>query len=264
MDFGLKNKIALVTGSTVGIGYAIAKNLLQEGATVYINGRSKERVESAIVQLKKENIQGKCLPAVFDLSSREQSEEMIKAIPVVDILINNLGIYGLKAFEETTDEDWMHYFEINVLGGIRLSRHYFPKMIAQDFGRIVFISSESGVNIPPEMIHYGVTKSAQISFARGLSELTKGTSVTVNSILPGPTLTEGVEGFIREIAKEKGLSESEAAKDLICTLRPTSLIQRFATADEVGAFVAFVCSKQAAAINGAALRVEGGLLRSTL
>lgn len=264
MDFGIKDKIALVTGSTAGIGFAIAKALLQEGVTVYINGRSKPRVDEAIKLLNAENYPGKCLPAVFDLEKAEKTKELIKAIPKVDILVNNLGIYGLKTFEETSDEDWIRFFEINVLSGIRLSRHYFPQMISQDFGRIIFISSESGVNIPPEMIHYGVSKSAQISVARGLAELTKNTSVTVNSILPGPTFTEGVEGFIKQIAAESQVTEAKAAEELIKNLRPTSLIQRFATADEVAAFVAFVCSRQAAAINGAALRVEGGLLRSIL
>jgi NAD(P)-dependent dehydrogenase (short-subunit alcohol dehydrogenase family) len=262
VDFGLKNKKALVTGSTVGIGYAIAKALMSEGTTVYINGRTKGRVQDAITNLKKENLSGECFPAVFDLTTKGGTDELIKAVPEIDILVNNLGIYGLKAFEDIQDEDWLNYFEINVLSGIRLSRYYFPKMINKNSGRIVFISSESGINIPSEMIHYGVTKTAQIAVARGLSELTKETGVTVNSVLPGPTMTEGVETFTKGIAKEKGLSIDEAGKEIIKNLRPTSLIQRFATADEVAALVLFVCSSQASAINGAALRVEGGLLRS--
>lgn len=262
MDFGLEGKKALVTGSTGGIGYAIAKALAHEGATVYINGRTQDRVQEAIKNLKKENVKGTLLPAAIDLTSLSGVKQLFTEIPSVDILVNNIGIYEHKAFEAITDEDWLHYFEINVLSGIRLSRHYFPLMKEKNWGRIVFISSESGVNIPPEMIHYGVTKTAQLSVARGLAELTKGTGVTVNSVLPGPTASEGVRAFVEAIAKEKGISYEQAEKKLLQELRPTTLLERLATGDEVGALVAFVCSTHASATNGAALRVDGGVVRS--
>jgi NAD(P)-dependent dehydrogenase (short-subunit alcohol dehydrogenase family) len=259
MDLDLKGKKALVTGSTVGIGFAIAKALAEEGATVYINGRTLQRVEEAIEKLPFD-----VMPAPFDLSTKEGVEALTKNIPQIDILINNLGIYEAKQFEDISDEDWMRFFEINVLSGIRLSRFYFPKMKAKNWGRILFISSESAVNIPAEMIHYGMTKTAQIAIARGLAELTIGTNVTVNSILPGPTYSEGVEDFVHQIANTQNLSTDKVEKDFFKTMRPSSLIQRFATTDEVGALAAFISSDKAAAINGAALRVEGGIVRSIL
>lgn len=262
MDFGLKDKVALVTGSTTGIGFAIAKALAQEGATVYINGRSKERVQAAIDKINP--AEGKLLPAPFDLAGGGGSNRLIEAIPSLDILINNLGIYEVKPFEEITDEDWLRFFNINVLSNIRLCRHYFPLMKLKNWGRIIFISSESGVNIPLEMIHYGMTKTAQLAIARGLAEMTVGTGVTVNAILPGPTFSEGVAQFVAEMAKTKNVTPSEVEKDFFKTVRPSSLIQRFATVDEVGAFAAFICSKHAGAINGAPLRVDGGVIRSIL
>lgn len=264
MDLELQNKIALVSGSTDGIGFAIAKILAQEGATVYINGRSHARVEQAIERLNKETNTQTARAAVFDLSNKEGVEAIIQSIPFVDILVNNLGIYEVKPFSDITDQDWMRFFEVNVLSGVRLSRYYFPKMKEKNWGRIIFISSESGANIPSDMIHYGTTKSAQLAIARGLAETTVGTHITVNSILPGPTYTTGVQEYINQVAREKNKSVPEVEQDLFKELRPSSLIKRFAQPDEVAALVAFVCSKKAAAINGAALRVEGGILRSII
>lgn len=262
MDLDLKGKKALVTGSTGGIGFAIAKVLAQEGALVYINGRSQETVNQAIAKLKQEGTRGELKSAPFDLSHKEGVEALLKEIPSIDILINNVGIYELKPFQDITDEDWMRIFEINVLSGIRLSRAFFPQMISQNWGRIIFISSESAINIPVEMIHYGMTKTAQLAVARGLAEITSGTNVTVNSVLPGPTYSQGVEQFVSEIAESKNIQPEQVEQEFFKTMRPSSLIQRFATTDEVADLVAFVCSPRAAAINGASLRVEGGVIRS--
>lgn len=264
MDLELKGKKALVTGSTKGIGFSIAKILAQEGAIVYINGRSQDSVKKAIEQLKQEGIKGELIAAPFDLSSKEGFNSVQRAIPEVDILVNNLGIYEVKPFEEITDEDWMHIFEVNVISGIRLSRYYLPKMKAKQWGRIIFISSESGVNTPAEMIHYGVTKTAQLAVARGLAETTAGTKVTVNSVLPGPTLSAGVDDYVKQVAKARGIEPKQVENEFFVNVRPSSLIKRFASSDEVGALVAFVCSPKAAAINGAAVRVDGGVLRSIL
>jgi NAD(P)-dependent dehydrogenase (short-subunit alcohol dehydrogenase family) len=264
MDLGLKDKVALVTGSTEGIGFAIAKALAQEGASVYINGRSQKRVEDAIDQLKDKQITGELRAAPFDLSNKMETSALLKKIPTVDILVNNLGIYEVKPFDEISDEDWLRFFEINVMSGIRLSRHYLPHMKEKNWGRIVFISSESGINTPPEMIHYGVTKTAQLALSRGLAETTVGTKVTVNSVLPGPTYSKGVLEYINQMAQSKGITTQQAEKEFFKTVRPGSLLQRFATAEEVADLVAFVCSPRAAAINGAALRVEGGLIHSVI
>lgn len=262
MDFGLEGKVALVTGSTTGIGFAIAKLLAEEGACVYINGRSPEKVQEAITKIK--TSKGEVRSAPFNLSDKAGADTLIAAIPALDILINNLGIYEVKPFMEITDEDWLRFFNINVMSGIRLSRHYFPLMIAKNWGRIVFISSESGVNTPAEMIHYGMTKTAQLAIARGLAEMTKGTGVTVNSVLPGPTYSEGVEKFVDDVAKSRKMSPHQIEGEFFKTVRPSSLLQRFEKIEEVGAAVAFVCSMQAAAINGTSLRVDGGVVRSII
>ncbi len=259
MDLGLKGKVALVTGSTAGIGFAIAKALAAEGALVYINGRSEEKVQAAIGKMR-----GELRPAVFDLSEKSGADGLIQAIPKLDILVNNLGIYEVCPFEQISDDDWLHIFNVNVMSGIRLSRHYFPLMKAQNWGRVIFISSESAVNIPAEMIHYGMTKTAQLAVARGMAEMTAGTRVTVNSVLPGPTYSEGVEEFVRQISKAQKASSHDFEKEFFKSVRPSSLLKRFATVEEVGDFVAFVCSERAAAINGASLRVEGGVVRSIL
>ena len=262
MDLGLKGKKTLVTGSTTGIGLAAAKAFAAEGAIVYINGRSKDRVDQAISSITKDGLS--VLPAVFDLSTKEGADAIIQAIPSIDILVNNLGIYELKPFESITDEEWLRFFNVNVLSGIRLCRHYFPQMKTKNWGRIVFISSESGVSTPADMIHYGMTKTAQLAVARGLAELTVSSNVTVNSVLPGPTRTEGVEQMIKKDADRKKTSTEEIEREFFKSFRPTSLIHRFATPEEVANLIVFVCSERAAAINGAALRVEGGVVRSIL
>ena len=264
MDLQLKDKTALITGSTAGIGYGIARQLLKEGAHVIINGRTEKRINSAINQLQnsipKCNVSG----CVADFSNKQQIDQLISAHDSVDILINNVGIFAPKPFEEITDDEWFHFFEVNVLSGVRLSRHYLPKMINKDWGRIIFISSESGVQIPSEMIHYGTTKTAQLGVARGLAQQTSGTNVTVNSVLPGSTMSEGAENFITDLAKEKGKTTEEIEREFFDTMRPTSLIKRFATIEEVATFVTYLVSPLAAANNGAALRVDGGTIPTIL
>lgn len=262
MDFGLEGKSALVTASSAGIGYSIAQQLANEGATVYINGRTKERVDHAIAEIKKANPAAKLLPLVLDLGTKAGFEALKGKLQSVDILINNLGIYEVKDFFEITDEDWLRIFEINVLSGIRLSRHFIPRMKSRGWGRVVFISSESAINISPEMIHYALTKTAQLSLTQGLAQVCKATGVTVNAVLPGPTYSEGVEKFVEDVAKSKGKDPKVVEQEFFQSVRPTSLIQRFVTTDEVAALVTFVCSQQAAAITGASLRVDGGVVRS--
>mgnify|MGYP001423526447 FL=1 len=264
MDLQLKDKKALVTGSTAGIGYGIARQLLKEGAHVIINGRTQERIDSAISQLENTVPQCHVSGCVADFSDKEQVNQLIAAHDSVDILINNVGIFSPKAFETITDEEWLHIFEVNVLSGVRLSRHYLPKMINQDWGRIIFISSESGVQIPSEMIHYGTTKTAQLGVARGLAQQTSGTNVTVNSVIPGSTRSEGAEKFISDLAKEKGKSIDEIEREFFETVRPSCLIKRFATIEEVATFVTYLVSPLAAANNGAALRVDGGTIPTIL
>lgn len=264
MDLQLKDKKALVTGSTAGIGYGIARQLLKEGAHVIINGRTQERIDSAISQLENTVPQCHVSGCVADFSDKEQVNQLITGHDSVDILINNVGTFSPKAFETITDEEWLHIFEVNVLSGVRLSRHYLPKMINQDWGRIIFISSESGVQIPSEMIHYGTTKTAQLGVARGLAQQTSGTNVTVNSVIPGSTRSEGAEKFISDLAKEKGKSIDEIEREFFETVRPSCLIKRFATIEEVATFVTYLVSPLAAANNGAALRVDGGTIPTIL
>ncbi|MFC0182285.1 NAD(P)-dependent dehydrogenase, short-chain alcohol dehydrogenase family [Pseudarcicella hirudinis] len=264
MDLQLKHKTALVTGSTAGIGFTIAKQLLQEGAKVIINGRTRERVDAAIKSLK-ELVPGASVTGVVaDFAKIEEINSLLKEVPSVDILINNAGIFEPKEFVEITDEDWFRFFEINVMSGVRLSRHYFPGMLANNFGRIIFISSESSVNIPEEMIHYGVSKTAQLAVSRGLAELTKGSDVTVNSILPGPTKSEGVTGFLEELAAAQNSTSEQVEKDFFKNGRPSSLIQRFASTEEVANLVTYVSSPLSSATNGAALRVDGGVVKSII
>ncbi len=262
MDLGLANKTALVTGSTAGIGLAIARALANEGARVIVNGRTQKRVDEAITDIRRGVANANAEGIAADLGTAQGAENLTKRLPRVDILVNNLGIFEPKSFEQISDSDWMKFFEVNVLSGVRLSRFYLPQMKERNWGRIVFISSESAVNIPAEMIHYGMTKTAQLAIARGLAETTAGTNVTVNSVLPGPTRSEGVEGFVEDLAKSKGISQNEVEKDFFKHMRPSSLIQRFATTDEVAAMVTYVCSERASATNGAALRVDGGVVRS--
>lgn len=264
MDLLLQDKLVLVTGSTAGIGYAIAEVFAAEGARVIVNGRSEERVAAASASILKKYPQAHLESLVADLATAGAVEETIKRFPTVDVLVNNLGVYGPKNFEDLSDEEWLSIIETNFLSGVRLCRHYLPAMKKANWGRILFLSSESGVNIPVEMIHYGVTKTMQIALARGLAETTIGTGVTVNSVLPGPTRSEGVEKFIADMAEKDGKTTAEVEKDFFATVRPSSLIQRFATVHEVATTVAYLASPLAAATNGAAVRAEGGLLRSIL
>lgn len=260
MDLHLKNKLALVSGSTKGIGYAIATGLAREGARVIVNGRSHASVERALAALRKEIPGAQVDGFAGDLSDAAQIAELVRRYPNVDVLVNNLGIFDPKPFEEIPDDDWQHFFDVNVMSGVRLSRAYLPRMKTKNWGRIVFISSESGVQIPVEMIHYGVTKTAQISLARGLAESCAGTGVTVNSVLPGPTKSEGVSDFVQKLSGDKPFDVIE--KEFFETVRPTSLLKRFATTEEVANMVVYVCSEASSATNGAALRVDGGVVRS--
>lgn len=262
MDTQLKDKIALVTGSTAGIGLAIANGLAAEGAQVIVNGRTKARVEEAISSIQKKVPQANLLGVEADFSNKEEVNRIISKFPNVDILVNNVGIFEPKDFVDIPDEDWIRFFEVNVLSGVRLSRAYLPSMLKKNWGRILFISSESGIQIPNEMIHYGVTKSAQISLGRGIAELTKGTNVTVNSILPGPTRSEGVEGFLEDLAKQQNVSTTTVEKEFFKNARPTSLIQRFATVEEVANLAVYLSSPLSSATNGAAVRVDGGVVKS--
>ena len=262
MDLQLKDKIALVSGSTAGIGYAIAKSLAAEGAKVIVNGRTQERVDAAIKSIKADTGSDKVTGVIADFSKLEEIDALIRQIPEVDILINNVAIFEPKEFGDIDDADWLKFYEVNVLSGIRLSRAYFDKMLKKNWGRIIFISSESALQIPAEMIHYGMTKSAQLAISRGLAELTKGTNVTVNAVLPGPTMSEGVGGFIESLAKGQNKTIEQVEEDFFKTMRPTSIIQRFLTTDEIANMVTYLASPLAAATNGAAIRAEGGLLKT--
>lgn len=264
MDLGLAGKTALVTGSTAGIGLASAIGLAREGAHVIVNGRTEQRVQQAREQILKEVPTAKVSGVVADFSSAKGAEAVTKAFPDVDVLVNNVGIFEPKEFEKIPDEDWLRFFEINVMSGVRLSRFYFPKMKAKNWGRIVFVSSESGVQIPSEMIHYGMTKTAQVAVARGLAELTTGTGVTVNTVLPGPTMSEGVGQFVADLGKSQGVDAKTAERDFFINARPTSIIKRFATTEEVANMIVYACSARASATNGASLRVEGGIVRAIL
>jgi NAD(P)-dependent dehydrogenase (short-subunit alcohol dehydrogenase family) len=262
MDLGLKGKFAIITGSTAGIGLAIANTLAAEGAQVIINGRTQARVDSALAKIRQNTENAVVRGVAADLSSAAGVSAFTAQVPNADILINNVGIFEPKPFAEISDADWLRFFEINVMSGVRLSRHYLPGMLKKNWGRIVFISSESGQQIPAEMIHYGMTKTAQIAIARGLAESVAGTGVTVNSVLPGPTDSEGVGTFVQDLAKQQGVSRAEFEKMFFANVRPTSLLKRFETPEEIAAVVAFVASTQAVTINGAAVRAEGGVVRS--
>ena len=261
MDLQLDGKLALVSGSTAGIGLAIARALAREGARVIVNGRAQGSVDKAVAEMKaatKGDVQG----FAGDLSQAAVAEELARRFPNVEILVNNLGIFEPKPFEEIPDADWMRFFDVNVLSGVRLARLYLPAMKRANWGRIIFISSESGVQIPAEMIHYGTTKAAQIAVARGLAEAVAGTGITVNSVLPGPTKSRGVDDFVATLAKSSGQSADQVEKELFEKARPSSLIKRFATTEEVASLVAYVASPLASATTGAALRVDGGVIKS--
>lgn len=261
MDLQLTHKTALVTGSTAGIGLAIARRLAAEGAEVIVTGRTEARIQGARAAILAETPGALVRGVAVDFGKAEEVAHLLREVPAVDILVNNVGIFEPKPFAEIPDEDWVRFFEVNVLSGVRLSRQYFPLMLAKNRGRILFISSESALQIPAEMIHYGTTKTAQLGVARGLAELTKGTGVTVNSVLPGPTASEGVEEFIKKLSAE-GKTKEEAEHDFFQHARPSSLLQRFITPDEVANLVAYLASPLAAATNGASVRVDGGVVRS--
>lgn len=261
MDLQLQGKRALVTGSTAGIGLAIARGLAREGAGVIINGRTAQRVDAA---LNKSGGSGKVEGLAADLGTAGGTRTAIERFPEVDILVNNLGIFEAKPFEDIPDADWLRFFEVNLLSGVRLSRHYLPGMKKRNWGRIVFISSESAIQIPAEMIHYGMTKTAQLAIARGLAETTAGTNVTVNSVLPGPTASEGVNTFVEELARDQKTTRREVEKQFFQNMRPTSLLKRMAEPEEVANLVTFVCSPLSSATNGAALRADGGVVRSII
>jgi NAD(P)-dependent dehydrogenase (short-subunit alcohol dehydrogenase family) len=262
MKIDLSGKTALVTGSTAGIGHAIARGLAASGAEVVVNGRSGPKVDAAIAAIQKAVPSGKLRGIAADVSTAAGCNALLSAQRHVDILINNAGIFEPKDFFEIPDEDWSRFFEVNVMSGVRLSRGYMQGMLKRNWGRIVFISSESALNIPTEMIHYGMTKTAQLAVARGLATLTRGTGVTVNSVLPGPTMSEGVETFVKDLAKQNGQSVDEAAANFVKQHRPSSLLQRFASVDEIANLVVYVSSKEASATNGAALRAEGGIVNT--
>ena len=264
MDLKLTDKVALVTGSTAGIGFAIARSLATEGAHVYVNGRTQKRVEAAVAAIRSHasTIQVDGIKA--DFSSAAGAEAVIAKLPAVDVLVNNVGIFEPKPFAEISDADWYRFFEINVMSGVRLARHYLAGMLKKNWGRIIFISSESAVQIPPEMVHYGMTKTAQVAVARGIAESVAGTGVTVNSVLPGPTESEGVGAFVEAMAKQQNKSKQVIEKEFFEHVRPSSLLKRFATVDEVAAMVTYVASELSSATNGAALRVDGGVVRAIL
>jgi len=253
-----------VTGSSAGIGLAIAHSLAAEGCRVIVNGRTEARVAGAIDQIRQMHPQSKLEPLVADLAKPEGAAETGRRFPAVDILVNNLGMYEHRPFEATRDAYWQAIIEINFMSGVRLSRRYLPGMKAADWGRIIFLSSESGINIPVEMIHYGVTKAMYLALSRGLAELTMGTGVTVNAVLPGPTRSEGVGRFIAELAQAQGITPAEVEKEFFRSVRPTSILQRFASTEEVANLVTYLASPLASATNGAAVRVDGGVVRSII
>jgi NAD(P)-dependent dehydrogenase (short-subunit alcohol dehydrogenase family) len=261
MDLQLRDKLALVSGSTAGIGFAIAETLAREGARVIVNGRTQAAVSEAVSRIGQKTDQG-ALGFAGDLSNAAQAAELARKYPDVDILVNNLGIFESKPFEEIPDEDWRRFFDVNVLSGVRLARAFLPGMKRRDWGRIIFISSESAIQIPVEMIHYGMTKTAQLAIARGLAESLVGTRITVNCVLPGPTKSRGVNDFVGQLAREHGKTFDQFQQEFFEHARPTSLLKRFITPEEVASFVAYVASPLASATTGAALRVDGGVVKS--
>jgi NAD(P)-dependent dehydrogenase (short-subunit alcohol dehydrogenase family) len=264
MDLGLKGKVAVVSGSTAGIGFAIAAELAKEGAAVVVNGRTEARVASALERIRQKVGSANLRGVAADLGRADGVAAFIEKVPAADILVNNLGIFEPKAFLAIPDADWLRFFEVNVLSGVRLTRQYLPEMLKKNWGRVIFISSESAQQIPAEMIHYGMTKTAQVAIARGLAESVAGTGVTVNSILVGPTASEGVDTFVDAMAKKEKVTRAEIESQFFAKVRPSSLLKRFETPEEIASVVAFVASVQSATIQGAAVRADGGVIRSIL
>jgi NAD(P)-dependent dehydrogenase (short-subunit alcohol dehydrogenase family) len=262
MDLQLKGKKVLITGSTAGIGFAAARAFAAEGASAIVNGRTQERVDTAMNKIRKSQPNADLSGVAADVSNAAGCAKMIQAVPDVDVLVNNMGIFEPKPFEKIPDEDWFRFFEANVMSGVRLSRHYLSGMRKRNWGRILFVSSESAVQIPVEMIHYGMTKTAQVAIARGLAESVAGTGITVNSILPGPTRSEGVETFVAQMGGGGDSAAFEA--EFFKSVRPSSLLKRFATVDEVASTVVYLCSPLASATTGAAVRADGGVVRAIL
>jgi NAD(P)-dependent dehydrogenase (short-subunit alcohol dehydrogenase family) len=262
MDLDLKGKRALVTGSTRGIGFATAAGLAEMGATVVMNGRTNESTEAGLSKAKAETPDARFATAPGDLSTAEGTAAVIAAAGDLDILVNNMSIYDVKAFEDISDSDWQTFLDTNLMSGLRLTRHYLPRMLTKNWGRVVFVSSESGINIPEEMIHYGVTKAAQLAAARGCAELTKGTGVTVNSVLPGPTWVEGLAAKFKARANAQKTTVEALQEQMFARRRPTSLLQRFESPQEIANMICYVCSPAASATNGAALRCDGGIVRN--
>ncbi len=262
MNLGLQGKVAVVSGSTAGIGLAIAAALAREGAKVVVNGRTQARVDAALKSIQQRVSAADLRGVAADLGTSAGVESFLQQVREADVLVNNLGIFEVKPFAEISDSDWLRFFEVNVLSGVRLARAYLPGMLKKNWGRIIFISSESAQHIPSEMIHYGMTKTAQVAVARGLAESVAGTGVTVNSILAGPTASEGASKFVENMAKQQKVSTAEIERQFFASVRPTSLLKRFETPEEVAAVVAFVAGEQSVAINGAAVRAEGGVVRS--
>jgi NAD(P)-dependent dehydrogenase (short-subunit alcohol dehydrogenase family) len=262
MDLGLRDQTVVVTGSTAGIGFAAAKLFASEGARVVVNGRTDARVSQAITNIREKQPDAKVEGVAADLSTVAGADALIKAFPEIDVLVNNAGVFAPVPFEEIPDSEWMRFFETNVLSGVRLARHHLPRMLRRNRGRILFVSSESAVQIPVEMIHYGMTKTAQLAVARGLAERTRGTGVTVNSVLPGPTASEGVGDFVRQLAEGRGVSFEQMEREFFATARPSSLLERFAKPEEVANVIVYLSSTAASATNGAAVRVDGGVVRS--
>jgi len=264
MDLQLKSKTAFVSGSTQGIGFAIAKQLLAEGARVIINGRTREKIDLAVRKLVQE-VPGADVSGISaNFADPHEVDELLKELPDIDILVNNVGIFELRSFFDTNDSDWAKFFEVNVMSGVRLSRALLPKMLERNWGRVIFISSESGINIPENMIHYGMTKTAMLSVSRGLSQLTKNTGVTVNTIIGGPTYSEGVAGAVEQISAAQQRNVEDVKADLIKSLTPTSLLQRFIQPEEIAHLAVYLSSSLSTATNGAALRADGGVLNTIL